>query len=125
MPQVPPAELIAKAQAKAKRNKWQDAYALQVRQAGLPKPTPEYEIIPRRKLRWDFCFPECLIAIEINGSIWQKGGHNTGTGLLRDYEKGNLANLRGWCCLTFTPEDIKDGTALDLTKQALQLFPPF
>lgn len=63
-PDSPP-EVITKAQRKAKCNRWQDAYALQVKQAGLPKLTEEYEAIPGRKFRWDFAYPECLILIEI------------------------------------------------------------
>ena len=45
--------------------------------------------------RYDFANPEKRIAVEINGSIWIKGGHNTGKGLIRDYDKLNQAQLQG------------------------------
>lgn len=122
-----PAETIAKAQAKAKRNKWQDAYALQIKQAGIIRPIEEYQAIPNRKFRWDFAWPECLILVEIQGGIWSSGksGHSTGTGINRDCEKGNLANLASFCCLSFTSDQIRNGMALEQTKEALRLFQPF
>lgn len=122
-----PAEVIAKAQKKAKRDKWQQAYLLQVKQAGLPKPTEEYQAIPGRKFRWDFAWSECLILIEIQGGIWSnaKSGHTSGVGINRDCEKANLANLASWCCLSFTSDHIRSGLALEQTKEALRMFQPF
>ncbi len=126
--ELTPGEIIKKAQAKAKRDHWQNAYALQLRQAGLPTPTPEYTM-PGKKpaYRWDFHFPGTTILIEIQGGTWKKGpsGHNTGTGIERDCRKANVANLLGWCQLNFTSTMIKDGTALKQTKEALHTFQPF
>jgi very-short-patch-repair endonuclease len=56
----------------------------------------EYRFSPPRRYRWDFCHLESRVAIEINGQIWQKGGHSSGKGLLRDYEKLCLAAAKGW-----------------------------
>lgn len=127
MPKMSPAQAIAKAQATAKRNKWQDAYALQIKQAGLPEPVPEWQAIEGRKFRWDFAWPECGILVEIQGGIWSRGksGHSTGAGINRDCMKGNLANIQGFCCLSFTSDMIRDGTALEQTREVLRLNPPF
>lgn len=57
---------------------------------------PEYKVIPDRRYRFDYVHLETRIAIEINGGRWVKSGHSSGTGLLRDYEKNNLALLNGW-----------------------------
>ena len=126
-PPPTPAEIVAKEQSKARRNKWQDAYALQIKQAGLPRPVTEYQAILGRKFRWDFAWPESLILVEIQGGIWSSGksGHSTGTGINRDCEKGNMANLASFCCLSFTSDMIRNGTALAQTKEALALFQPF
>jgi hypothetical protein len=52
--------------------------------------------IPKRKFRLDFASSEALVGIEIQGQLWHKGRHNTGTGLLSSYEKHNLHILYGW-----------------------------
>lgn len=70
---------------------------------------------------WDFAIrglmfqgmPTHCLAVEVNGGIWQKGGHNTGAGLLRDYEKANhLLAYRGIPTLSIAPEHIADGRAI-------------
>lgn len=127
--ELSPSQLIKKAQRKAKRERWQTAFALQLRQAGLPAPTPEYTAFPGHKptYRWDFAFPEAMILIEIQGGTWMKGqsGHKSGTGIERDCRKSNLANLNSYCQLNFTSNMITDGTALAHTIQALSNFQPF
>ena len=49
----------------------------------------EHQFIPPRRFRFDFAHLPTRTAIELQGGIWVKSGHNTGTGLLRDYEKLN------------------------------------
>jgi hypothetical protein len=57
----------------------------------------EYRFSPPRRYRWDFCHLESKIAIEIQGGVWMgKSGHSGGTGLVKDYEKLNLAASLGW-----------------------------
>ena len=69
---------------------------------------------------WDFALlvgSEVVAAVEVNGGIWRKGGHNTGSGLLRDYEKANhLLALRHIPTLAIAPEHIADGRALGWIK---------
>ena len=57
----------------------------------------EYIGIPGRRFRFDFANPESKVAIEINGGVWNpRMGHSTGRGLIKDYEKSNLAQCSGW-----------------------------
>jgi very-short-patch-repair endonuclease len=57
----------------------------------------EHQFSPPRRYRWDFCHLESKVAIEIQGGVWMaKSGHSGGTGLLKDYEKLNLAASLGW-----------------------------
>lgn len=56
---------------------------------------PEYRFSERR-YRLDFAHVPSKIGIEINGGIWGKGGHSSGSGISRDYEKNNLAIVEGW-----------------------------
>jgi hypothetical protein len=61
-----------------------------------------------------------MVIVEQNGGIWRKGGHSSGRGLLRDYEKSNEAQLLGYVYLTFTPAQIQSGAILPLLQQVLQ-----
>jgi len=97
----------------------------QIKAAGLPTPQREARLIPGRRFRWDLHWPESQIAVEINGGTWIKGGHSTGKGIERDYEKSNLANLAGFHCFAFSAAMVKDGRALAIIKQALETFQPF
>ena len=124
-PAPTPAQIVAKEMNRVKREHLELTYYQQIKQAGLPLPKRQFKAIPGRDFAFDFAWPECMICVEINGSIWQKGKHNTGVGLRRDYEKANLANLASWCILVFTAEDLKDGTALEQTREALSLLTPF
>ena len=72
----------------------------------------EVVFAPPRKFRADYCWPAEKVIVEQNGGIWRKGGHSSGRGLLRDYAKSNLAQIEGWLYLTYTPQQLVDGTAL-------------
>jgi hypothetical protein len=61
--------------------------------------------------------------VEKNGQIWYKGGHSSGTGLLRDYEKNNLLTLAGYRVLTFTPQQLDSGDCMELLKILLRGLP--
>ena len=78
----------------------------------------EFRAVPGRRFRWDFRVEDVLI--EVQGGIWQKGGHSTGTGITRDCEKANLATINGWRVLLFTGDMVKDGTALDIIRKAME-----
>jgi very-short-patch-repair endonuclease len=57
-----------------------------------------------RKFRFDFTCG--IVAIEIEGGTWIRGGHSTGVGIQRDCEKGNLATLEGWKVFRLTSDMI-------------------
>lgn len=67
---------------------------------------PQLSIIPGRKFKFDFVHLPSKVAIEINGKIWGKGAHSSGKGLLRDYEKLNLAQMQGYCVFQLSSEMI-------------------
>jgi hypothetical protein len=70
----------------------------------------EYQFHPRRKFRFDFAHLPSRTAIELQGGIWVTGtGHNSGAGLLRDYEKLNLATINGWNVFMFADSQITKG----------------
>ena len=74
----------------------------------LPYPVPEYRFHPRRKWTLDLAWPDCRIAIEVQGGIWTKGKHGRGKGIAKDHEKINVAQTMGWTVLQVTPAQIGD-----------------
>jgi len=75
---------------------------------------------PIREWRWDFSLVNCNIAIEICGQIWHKGGHSSGRGIQRDYDKGNAGTMLGWRVLHFSTDDILRGRAKAFLQQHLR-----
>jgi len=90
----------------------EDTFAWQLRAAKIPTPVREYVFAPPRRWRFDFAFPDRMIAVEIEGGVWSGGRHTTGAGFTRDCEKYNLAAELGWIVFRFTGTDVEDGTAL-------------
>jgi hypothetical protein len=63
-----------------------------------------FDKIHKRKFRFDYCFTDLKLAIEIEGGIWRKEptGHAGGKGITKDIEKYNLAALNGYTVIRFT-----------------------
>jgi len=67
----------------------------------------EHKGIEGRKFRFDCANQSLKIAIEIEGGVWVGGRHNTPIGMIQDIEKYNLAIIKGWRLLRYTPEMLK------------------
>lgn len=102
-------------------SKLEDTLAFWIGLSSLPEPVREFKAIPSRKFRWDFAWPEQKLLVEVNGGTWGKGGHSTGSGIARDYEKLNLANLAGWRCLIFTAAMVESGEAVGMIAKCLEV----
>ena len=77
----------------------------------------QVKIIPNRRFRFDFAHFPSQTAIEINGAVYgvkdesgrrRPGGHGSGPGLLKDYEKSRLAALQGWLTIPLAPQQITE-----------------
>ena len=97
----------------------EEAFAFQVRALGLPEPEREVCVIPGRKFRFDFCWREAKLLVEINGGTFTQGGHSTGGGIARDYEKIRLAQDYGWKVYPFDGKAVKSGEAVEVVRKAL------
>lgn len=74
----------------------------------LPAPESEYNFDKQlgRKHRFDFAFPNKLIAVEIDGNAWNvKGGGRHMQDA--DLEKYNIAASLGWRIFRFSPSMLK------------------
>ena len=67
-----------------------------------PAPIAEHRFAPPRRFRFDFAWPDKLIAVELEGGVWARGRHVRGKGYESDCEKYNLAQSLGWSVYRFT-----------------------
>jgi very-short-patch-repair endonuclease len=69
-------------------------------------PTREYRFHPDRRWRFDFAWPECRVAVEVDGNAWNTkgGGRHAQDG---DREKINAAMSLDWRVFHFSPQMIK------------------
>jgi very-short-patch-repair endonuclease len=94
-------------------------FVFQLRAAGILDYHQEYTFAYPRRWRFDFCWPDARLAVEIEGGVWSGGRHTRGSGFVKDLEKYNQATILGWKLLRVTSAMIEDGTALALVEQAL------
>lgn len=89
-------------------------FALQLRAAKLTDGLArEYRFMPGRRYRFDFCWPEKMLAIELQGGIWTGGRHTRGNGYESDCLKTLEAVLLGWRVIPATPSMVKSGALLN------------
>lgn len=86
----------------------------------LPRPTPEYRFAAPRRFRFDYCWKEQKIALEVQGGLFTGGRHVRGAALLKEHEKLNEACIRGYRVLFCTPQDVKTGAVFALIKRAIK-----
>ncbi|HIF5855127.1 TPA: DUF559 domain-containing protein [Vibrio parahaemolyticus] len=91
-----------------------------IRALKLEVPMSEYRFHETRRWRFDFAYPDQLLAIEVEGGTWRNGRHNRAKGYEADCEKYNTAALRGWTVLRFTGDMIKKGVAIQMIEEALR-----
>jgi hypothetical protein len=86
----------------------------------LPPPVFEFRFHPTRKWRWDICWPEQKIAIEVQGGLFQAGRHIRGAGYLNDMEKWTEGTLLGWRMIWVSPMDLCMVRTTDRVKRLLE-----
>lgn len=86
---------------------------------GIPAPQYEFRFHQTRKWRFDICWPERLLAIEVQGGIWHQGRHNRGAAMLKEWEKLNEAAAAGWRILYCQPTDLSMADTAMLIVRAL------
>lgn len=80
---------------------------------------PIEDKLQRRRYRFDYCIVELKMGVEFDGGIWSnKPSHSSSTGITRDIEKGNYAQLCGYSWYRFTYQQSKT-YLYDTIKQAI------
>lgn len=84
--------------------------------AKLPVPVRELRFAPPRMWRFDFAWPELMVAVEIEGGIFIQGGHSRGVDFTADCEKYAMATLLGWRVYRFTVKQFESGWVFTAVK---------
>lgn len=95
--------------------------AEQVELLGLPTPVSEHKFHATRRWRFDFAWPELMVACEVEGATWAGGRHTRGAGFQKDAEKYGEAAIAGWRVIRVTSGMIKDGMAIELLARAIAI----
>lgn len=70
---------------------------------GCAAPVQEYRFArPARQFRFDFCWVNSRVAVEIEGGVYSAGRHVRPKGYTSDVEKYNMATMLGWRVLRYT-----------------------
>ena len=77
----------------------------------LPAPEREFRFAPSRRWRFDFCWQEQKLAVEIEGGTRSGGRHNRAEGYTKDAEKYNAAAEAAWIVLRYTDAMIREDPA--------------
>ena len=80
----------------------------------------EYRFHATRRWRFDYAWPDHMIALEVEGGAFVRGRHNRGAGFRKDIEKYNAATLLGWRVLRIIRDDWNAGRAVQLVNQAME-----
>ncbi len=96
------------------RNLLEDYFAWAMEHAGLPLARREFKFARKlgRKWRFDFAWPERMVAAEVEGGTWVQGRHVRPQGFEKDCEKYNAAAVLGWRVVRFTAAMVRDGRAV-------------
>lgn len=81
----------------------------------------EYAFHPVRKWRFDYAFPNYMVAVEVDGGVWTGGRHINPAGYINDMEKLNTAASMGWLVLRITTDDRFASKTIKLIKTTLKL----
>lgn len=98
----------------------EDTLAFQLKAAGLPSAIRELRFHSTRAWRFDFAWPELMLALEIDGGTFTNGRHSRGKGYEADCLKLNEAAIAGWRVLKVTGDMVYDGRALQTAERAIE-----
>lgn len=71
-----------------------------------PGAIKEYRFASPRRFRFDYAWPNRLVALEVEGACFIAGRHVRPKGIKSDMEKYNLAAERGWLVFRALPENV-------------------
>ena len=126
----------ARRRMKSRPSELEQLLAEQIHLAGLPEPRREYRFAAhhvgkgkgiRERLRaaglkdwrFDFAWPDHMLAVEAEGGIWMEGRHTRGVGFTEDRRKYAAAQEIGWTVYSTVDSLIRSGEALRTIERLL------
>jgi hypothetical protein len=105
------------------------AFPLHCQAWNIPQPVAEFRFAAPRRFKFDWAWPDRLIAVEIEGIVYPtvRGEHRLGgrhvsvAGFTRDIEKYALAFTLGWTVLRVLPKHIQAGMAAKWVSERMAL----
>jgi very-short-patch-repair endonuclease len=91
-------------------SKLEDDFAFLLKKHKIDGWVREYKFHPERRWKFDFAWPNEMIAAEVEGGVFNSGRHLRPIGFINDCEKYNEAVALGWSVLRFTANVINDGS---------------
>lgn len=82
----------------------EDEFELMLRHERIGGWIRQYKFHPTRQWRLDFAWPHEKFAIEIDGGMFNNGGHVRPFGIKADYEKAEALHLLGWRLYRLYPD---------------------
>lgn len=110
---------LAQAQAKAKREALELTMLQQIRALKMADGMKREYQFCKRGWRFDFAWPAIKVALEVEGGVFRKGRHTTGSGFTEDCCKYNAAAIDGWLVIRATATHVRNGIAMNWLGQAL------
>lgn len=79
------------------------AFAKQIADARLPNPLLEFKFMQARDWRFDYAWPDFMLAVEVQGMV-----HRIKNRFLNDVEKLAYAQMHGWTVLLVAGQDVRN-----------------
>lgn len=98
----------------------EEIFSIQIRAVRLPPAQREYRFHPERRWKFDFSWPQSMVAVEIEGGTYLRGRHVRPEGFRNDCIKYNEAALLGWKVLRGDSRMVKNGVLLSLVERAIK-----
>ena len=95
-------------------------FVLWLRMFDLPEPEQQYKFHPTRKWKFDFCWPDQKVAVEIEGITPEGGRHQRWQGFMGDAEKYEAALRLGWRVYRVPGPWLKDGNREILRPEVME-----
>jgi hypothetical protein len=100
-------------------SKLEEHFSLQLQARHITGWEREYSFHDKRRWRFDFAWPDLMLAVEIEGGTWSGGRHTRGAGFRKDAEKYNTATIGGWRVLKGDASMVRDCTLIEHLVAAL------
>ena len=82
----------------------------------LPAFTDDYNFSDVKGWRFDLCYPDYKVAVELEG----EGRHKRWQGFLNDMDKYNHASIEGWFLIRVGREHVDNGLAVEYIRAMLK-----